>query len=247
MFAMISVIFLAEAVRFSANMSAALSETASGLAKYAYAYEKAAGEPALKEKLGGRLLAVTAVKAKAADMLGSDYIETSPVESGVSGISFIHSSILDSDEMIDLVAVYRIDTPYDFLNIRNPAMTDRARVRAFTGYDNSRSGKHDENAEEMVFITRTGSVYHRSRGCRHLNFNIRTVDMSVLGGQRNNSGAKYYPCEHCARNAAYGAVYITDDGNRYHTSLDCPDLTRDIKEVPISQVGGRAPCSDCSR
>ena len=248
MFAMISVIFLAEAIRFSANMTAALSETATEYAKFAYAYEKCAGGmPQLAEKLGGKVFAATAAKAQVMHMLGSDYIASSPVESGESGISFIHSSVMGEDEMIDLVAVYRIDTPYDLLNISNPVTADRARVRAFTGYDNSKNSKKDKKAEETVFITRTGSVYHRSIGCKHLNFTIRTADMETLNKERNNGGAKYYPCEHCARKAAHGLVYITDDGTRYHTSLDCSDLTRDIKEVPISQAGGRGPCKDCSQ
>ena len=247
MFAMITTIFIAEAVRFSERMTACMGETAQNYAMYAYAYEKVAGEPSLATALGGRILAVTAAKAQVVDLLGEEYVEASPVESGSGGISFIHSSILDTDEMIDLVACYRIDTPYDFLGIRNFPVTDRIRVRAFTGYDNTRKEKADSNTEEMVFITDTGTVYHRSRGCSHLNFNIFTVNLPDIDKNRNNSGAKYYPCEHCAGGISSGMVYITDDGNRYHSTLSCPDLTRKIKEIPISQVGARSPCKDCSQ
>ncbi len=252
LFAMISVMYLTEAVRFSSEMSAVLSETAEEYAKYAYAVEAAGNGagiviPDSIGLIGGRLLGAAAAGAQVREQLGSTYIEESPVEGGAAGISFLRSSVMGNDDMIDLIASYRIDPPYEFLGIIRPVVTDRARVRAFTGYDNTHTGGNDSPAEEYVYITENGSVYHRSRSCRHLNFTVRARDISVIGNERANDGSRYYPCERCAGGVRSGLVYLTDDGNRYHTSLRCPSLTRNIREIPISQAGGRSPCRDCSR
>ena len=244
LFAMISVMSLTEAVRFSSEMSSALCETATEYAKYAYAVRNTVGGPG---DLGGRLLGIAAARTQVTGMLGEEYISQSPVEGGAGGISFLRSSVMGSDDMIDLVASYRIDPYYDFLGIMHPVVTDRARIRGFTGYDNARRGLDEPEEEELVYITEHGSVYHKSRSCRHLNFTIRSRDISQLEHERANDGSRYYPCEYCSRGIRSGMVYLTDDGNRYHTSLRCRSLSRTIREVPISQAGGRPPCRDCSR
>jgi len=240
MFAMLSVSHLTEAVRFSSNMSSALCETSTEYAKYAYAYKKGVAAGALS----GRVIGLTAAKASVLSRLGGGYTEDAPVAGGAGGISFLRSSVLDKNEMIDLVASYRVSTPYNFFGFMDIPVADRARVRAFTGYDNTRKGDSEDETEEMVYITETGTVYHRQRGCRHLNFTIMTSTVSDVENRRANDGSKYYPCS-CAAGIKSGVVYITDDGNRYHATLSCRALKRTIYEVPISSVGGRGACRDC--
>ncbi len=241
LFAMLSVMHLIAAVNFSSALSAGLCETATEYAKYAYAYEKGLSGGGI----GGKIVSMTAAKGSVIGYLGPEFIKNAPLKNGAAGISFLRSSVLDKDEMIDLTADYNISTPYNFFNFKTIKVTDAARVRAFTGYDNSGKGKKDEKeAEEIVYITDSGSVYHCSRGCKHLKLNIMTVNLSDIPSKRANDGSKYYPCS-CASGIKSGVVYITDDGNRYHGTLNCHSLKRTIKEVPISQVGGRSPCKDC--
>lgn len=152
------------------------------------------------------------------------------------------------DDIIDLVKRYDIDVPFDFLNVYKPYAVDRVRVRAFTGYDNTRHGTSDNSEEELVYVTENGSVYHRSLGCSHLNFNIRTVSYMDVSKERANDGSKYYPCEYCCHSQGEHApeVYITNDGNRYHSTLSCGALKRTIHEVPLSTVG-LPPCKECGK
>ncbi|MCR5746751.1 MAG: pilus assembly protein [Lachnospiraceae bacterium] len=207
LFAMLSVMYLTDAVRISSENTAALSEKAYTLAKYAYLGEA-----------------------------GFDKV----------GLSSTIDMINGGDDIIDLTKRYRIDVPFDLLGVYDPYAIDRVRVRAFTGYDNvNHCNDKDKPPEEMVYVTETGSVYHRSLACSHLNLNIKSVDREKISYKRANDGSKYYPCEHCARGKGTPAVvYITDDGNRYHTSLSCPDLKRTIREVPLSEIS-LPPCSEC--
>ena len=126
--------------------------------------------------------------------------------------------------------------PFDLLGAYDPYALDRVRVRAFTGYDNAKHGStNNQTPEEMVYVTEYGTVYHRSLGCSHLNFNIRSVDFANVSKERANNGAKYYACEYCCHShgGTPATVYITDDGNRYHSTLSCGALKRTIHEVPL--------------
>lgn len=208
LFAMLSVMYLTDAIRQSSENTEMLAERAYKYAKYAYVGNAVAG-----------------------DIPASDVFEL----------------INGGDDIIDLVRRYRIDVPFDLLDAFDPYAVDRVRVRAFTGYDNIRHGNSDEEAEEMVYVTEHGSVYHRSLGCSHLNFNIKTVDFENVSKERANDGSKYYPCEYCmAHGGDPAVVYVTDDGNRYHSTLSCGALKRTIREVPLSETS-LPPCSECGR
>ena len=67
-----------------------------------------------------------------------------------------------------------------------------------------------------------------------------------VGSQRNENGAKYYPCEHCARGEKPERLYITTDGDRYHYRLNCSGLKRTIIEIRRSQIGSLRPCKRCA-
>ena len=238
LFFTLTVITIAEAVRFSGNSSAALCEAAKQLSVYSYAIDKGLGGG-----IGSKAVSLVAGQGMAMKELGEKYVEESPVEHGSGGLSFLHSNVLNVDQMVDLVASYKIKTPFSFLGINGFKVVDRARVRAFTGYDNTRREDLSSGDDEIVFVTDYGEVYHRSRSCRHLDLNIRETNMDAVGNERNNNGAKYYPCEYCGGGS--GHLYITDDGDRYHSSITCPALKRGIHAVPLSSVGGRSPCSAC--
>jgi hypothetical protein len=105
----------------------------------------------------------------------------------------------------------------------------------------------DEDEEVLVFITENGTVYHKSASCRHLKLDVRSIAFESLKTLRNSDGKIYYPCEYCGSGIAGGNVFITDYGTRYHSVVTCPALKRKIYTIPISQVGGRGPCSSCGR
>ncbi len=173
--------------------------------------------------------------------IGDKFLDDTPISDAFDIIN-------NGDDIIDLVYRYKINVPFDLLNAYDPYAVDRVRMRAFTGYDNAKHAATDKTAEERVYVTESGSVYHRSLGCSHLNLSIRSIDYKDVLGERANDGSKYYPCEHCCHNNENppAVVYITDDGNRYHSSLSCSALKRTIHEVPISQTG-LPPCKECGK
>ena len=63
----------------------------------------------------------------------------------------------------------------------------------------------------------------------------------------NDSGHKYKRCSYCVKQkmSNLSNVFITPDGDRYHNSLDCLGLTRNVIEVDIKDVGDKGPCSSC--
>ena len=119
-------------------------------------------------------------------------------------------------------------------------------VHAWTGADEQENAGKENTQEEMVYITESGSVYHRKPGCRYLKVSLQQVVGSRVSSMRNTYGEKYAPCESCSRNQRPAAcVYITSTGNRYHNQETCSGLKRTIKLVKLSQVGNMHACSSC--
>ncbi len=115
--------------------------------------------------------------------------------------------------------------------------------RKWTGY-NVLSGSTERTEEEYVYITEHGYSYHRSRNCRHLKVTIQAVTLDDIELMRNRSGGRYRPCERCGGNST-GILFITPEGDRYHSDAACSGLKRTIKTVKLSEVGSRTPCSQC--
>ena len=90
----------------------------------------------------------------------------------------------------------------------------------------------------------TGLVYHKDYHCTHLDLSIRMASGEEVSSLRNESGGKYYACEHCGGGSG-GAVYITSYGDRYHSSLSCSGLKRTVYAVPLSEAVGKGACSKC--
>ncbi|MBO5144723.1 MAG: hypothetical protein J6C19_04215 [Lachnospiraceae bacterium] len=243
LFAFLNMISIIELYRLQGNMSAAMHAAAKEMAVYGYEYQEIKGSPAgVAESLGlTYLYASNQVKRR----LGTDYLDSSPIAGGASSISWLKSSVMQENDCIDLVAEYRIQPPAAIVGYHERFLYNRIRTRAWTGYDNT-EGSGDNTGEEIVYITPEGKVYHKTRGCTYLKQSLSAVDMSFMETERNQNGQKYYPCEECGA-ACKDTVYISNYGNKMHSSLSCSKLKRTILAVPISQTEGRAPCSKCGR
>lgn len=147
------------------------------------------------------------------------------------------------DHRIRLQAEYRIRAGYLFF-LPEIRVTGRASVRAWEGdTEQERSGKE---AEEMVFVTEHGSVYHTSSSCSHLSVTISAAASSKIQGMRNENGETYHACEKCVGEGAVSELlYVTASGNRYHNSLTCSGLKRNVLLVKKSEAAGYPPCSSC--
>ncbi len=123
---------------------------------------------------------------------------------------------------------------------KNMLITQRVKVKDWTGVDISK-------AKENVYITKNGTVYHSTKECSHLIVHISKIAYGQIDEARNDSGGKYSSCEFCGNKKLQkdSYVFITEDGNRYHTELKCSAISRYVIEVDVKEVGERKPCSGC--
>lgn len=139
------------------------------------------------------------------------------------------------------ITIYRSGKPDQFWI--NPFMTEeritqRAVCRGWIGFTEL------DTAETYVYVTPDGNVYHLYRDCTHLELSVRRVSLLTAKSLKNDYGQKYRACEVCGKNCG-GFVYITSEGNRYHSRRNCSGLKRTIRQVPIREAEGRSCCIRC--
>jgi hypothetical protein len=236
------------------------------MAKTAYIYEDFAGiEDALNfdETIFGTEIEIglgdfakslvdqTILEVYARKHLDVDRINHSCIRDGFEGISFYNSEILQGEDAIDIVVRYHVALPIKLIIFDDMRMIQRVRVRAWTGYEVAATytlEEEGESKEQIVYVTTTGKVYHKSASCSHIDLSVSAIQ-GLPTAQRNDSGGKYYPCEKCCKGQqnSYATFYITSDGTRYHSSRSCSKITRNVKEIPIDQVGDRPACKRCGK
>ncbi len=229
LFAMFMVLSVIDLMRFHLNLQEAVHQVAGELAVTAYSEwdctEGSVRADVLK-RLDGRLM------------------DKAPVKDKASGIDFSGTKLNDR-EIVEISASYEAELPYDSLGLFDYRFSTKCVMHTLTGYEKGLDARSvDDREEEYVYITETGTVYHRDRECSYLRLSITETSKDSLKNLRNSSGHKYYPCEKCGRKAG-NTVYITKDGTCYHSSLHCSGLKRTVRCVPLSKVGGRGPCSRC--
>lgn len=164
------------------------------------------------------------------------YVE-SYVPGGSWGISLLRSDL--SGNYVELRADYFVKLPINFFTVHGFAVSQCSKSRKWIGDKDSCS------EEDYVYVTKNGTVYHRSRSCSYLDLSIQTVASATVDTRRNKSGGKYYACSGCVTKDGTGIVYITDYGTCYHQNLACSGLKRTIYLVLLSEVGGKGACSKC--
>ncbi|KAB1438633.1 hypothetical protein [Candidatus Galacturonibacter soehngenii] len=242
-FAICFMMYFTEIVKIQAEVGNELYKQSKDLALYAYVYERAQSNDIIAsgqvENLVSGMLSSLYVKSKITNELGENYFEINHVE---GGISLLLSSYMQEEDMIDVVGIYSIKIPFQFFQIDKVRVIQRARIRAWTGYDASNGS---DTEEEMVYITQYGSVYHVDISCTHINLSVSQIRETQVSNLRNDSGGKYYECELCGDEQGDGSLFITNTGDRYHKRRDCSGIRRGIIAIPISQIEGRQRCQRC--
>ncbi len=161
----------------------------------------------------------------------------------------VHAHILGAtegdSELIVLTKLQKLEPIIPFMGFETAKTIVNCRVRKWTGYDVAGSCVTNEE-KEWVYITPTGSAYHRNPNCSYLNPSIHSAVSSEIEGYRNLSGEKYRQCESCKDVTLTGICFYTEYGNRYHTTLKCSGLKRTIYSVLLSEVEGRHLCNKCA-
>lgn len=245
-FAICFMMYFTEVIRVQAEIGNEIYKVGKELSLYSYVYKQAENNDIINsgqiEEIVSWGLSNLYVKSKISNGLGDDFFTSSGIKNGASGVNLIMSSYMEDEDMIDIVGIYKITIPCNFFHVGEIPVLQRCRMRAWTGYVNS---ANNESTEEIVYITQNGSVYHKTSSCTHINLSISKVSLGNVNNLRNSGGGKYYECELCGGVTNNEEVYITETGDRYHNSKECSGLKRGIMAVPISEVGGRGPCSRC--
>ncbi len=172
------------------------------------------------------------------------------VSGGIDGVTFLGSSFMEEDGIIEVVASYRVKIPVPFFSNFTFPVIQQVKTRGFIGATllkkEEDNGANQNNEDEYVYITESGQAYHSQKDCTYLKVKISCVSKDALRNLRNSSGAIYYPCEACTEgHGEQQSYYITEYGDRYHSSKLCNKIKHNILTIKKSEVGSRRPCSKC--
>lgn len=163
------------------------------------------------------------------------------VEGGMWGVSFVESQF--DEEQIHINVKYRISLPIRLFWSVEFDMQQRADCRRWNGWH---YGADDEVSDVWVYVTETGEVYHMAETCSHLTLSIRSVNKEQLSYLRNENGESYQKCSRCEDESSLGGnVYITNQGDCYHTNLNCSGIRRTVYMIRKSDVEHLRCCSRC--
>lgn len=164
----------------------------------------------------------------------------------VEDVSFSGSQIDRQGNYIVAKAQYETKPIIPLVGIEIP-MQNYYFLRLWTGYDNNESG----SLEGLVYITKTGEVYHTFRDCSHLSLSITSIPKAEIKNARNDLGERYSNCPMCLeikeKEERLENFYITRTGNKYHGNLACAALKRTILCVSLGEVQDRPLCKRCEK
>jgi hypothetical protein len=254
-YAIMAFIYFLQIIYIQEEIQAGITEVAKYASEYAYIYEnvrsKGIGEVEDENYLFNAIDSLTNTtffKTKLKEYVSVEKLDNSCIYGGFNGITMAGSSFMKKDKIIDIVVNYTINIPSIFFHIKNRKIVQRVRTRGLVG--SSRIGKNSEDDDRIVYITKTGTIYHLTKECTHLKLSITPVRSDRVKNLRNQGGGKYKECPLCKNKSikgALGIVYITNYGDCYHTSLNCSGLKRSIICIPLSKVKNRRQCERCGQ
>lgn len=264
-FSIMAFIYIIQILLVQEHIHSAMIQTGEYVSQYAYVYdyiqnyqEDEECSKDIKSQNEDRSLAkaigeVLFLQYKLVGYMDEKLINNSCIIGGTQGIVMVDSKVLEHNDLIELKASYMIKIPFSFLGLRYLNGEQCLNIRGFTGYkpmeDNKDPSNGEKEVDRIVYITRTGTVYHTNEDCTHIRFDIRQSDSTKLGSERNENGGKYYPCESCLKGKKNidSMVYITSNGDRYHISIECSRLKRSIIKIKYSEVKDKGLCSRCGK
>lgn len=162
-------------------------------------------------------------------LLGYENVKTSCVKNGVLLVAD-----MGEEGVVELTAGYFVEIPF-FPRSRTLWLQQKSRRKIWVGKD-----------EDVVYITKTGKVYHLYLDCTYIRHNPRAVSATAIDRQQNSDGNCYTPCHICCKEGLVReTVYITTEGEHYHSSAECVGICKEVITIPITEVGDRPLCSRC--
>lgn len=199
------------------------------------------GRKIAKEVYVNPFVSPSQVEKQMVEHIGKERLNRSIVKGGSTGLDVSKTVVMPGSGMIQMHVKYRILLPISIFGSLTMECEDGFKIKGWNGY--AKNGGFTQR-EDIVYITETGVVYHKDYHCTYLDLSIQMVSKGAVSSLRNENGEKYHACEICG-GASSGNVYITGQGNRYHSSLGCGGLKRKVYAVPVSEVLGKGACSRC--
>lgn len=226
-FAVLCLVYLLEAMAIQTTVRNALYSVGKEIAQQAYI---------------SPMISSAGIRQHIVDNIGEDRLEQSIIVGGAAGIDCSNSVSDWNTAIMDLSVQYRMEIPILMFQIPVISREETLRVKGWTG--NHSTGDAD-GSKEVVYVTENAIVYHNDMHCTYLNPSVRGIIASTIEDARNQSGGKYYACESCGKEKHFGIFYVSNHGDRYHTSLNCSKIKRNIYAVPREDVLGLGGCSKC--
>ncbi|HIX23763.1 MAG TPA: hypothetical protein IAA09_02250 [Candidatus Lachnoclostridium avicola] len=240
------------------QVQAGLEAEGERIAQYAYAAADFAetGEPGLLSGLSrpdlltdlSRSGLLSGLSREAVCRTVENRVKTAEGTGRAVDFSAAKSRILEDGETIDLIVDYAIRLPFPVFFLDEIPQQARCIRRAWTGKDGlgaEGSGRGDEE-NEIVYMGKDGSRYHRSRTCHYLYNDLRAVSAAEVKDLRSQSGNRYRPCAVCGVLGG-PVVYVMPSGESYHFRKDCSSIAAYVRAVPLKSVEHLGACSYCSR
>lgn len=256
LFFVMNLLFLFDSIRLQSGLQAALQQAGEQVCEAAYYTRFGNGDGTTAnyaEQAGGQseaasfILSESFIRSKVTAYLGDAFWQHSCVVGGRAGLSFAGSRIMTEGDRVEIVVNYRIRPFIRVMAFPDFPMQARYCGHAWVGWTPG-SGLPEPSGspgDPTVYVTRYGEVFHRDPGCIYLNPQVRAVPLSQVPGLRSGNGAKYYPCE-CCRPGNSGIVYLTKEGDRYHSDRGCSGIVRHVTKMNDTEAGDRyRPCPVC--
>lgn len=202
----------------------------------------AVGKELAVEAYANPIFTPSQVKKKLVEQIGSKQMEKSMIVGGTTGLDCSESKKYGGTSIMELSVMYRVEIPILMFRIPILRQEETLRIKGWTGYEGNGGAS---NKEDTVYITEHGLVYHTDRDCTYLDLSVKAVNQEKVHDLRNQSGGRYYACRYCGGKSEKQLVYITAYGTRYHSTLDCSRIKRQVYEIPRKQAYGIGGCSKC--
>lgn len=229
------------------QIQGAVEAVGEDLSQYGYVLY-AMGDDAFSEKVdtereeGGLGAGIVSTAYAAASVLGrinGDWIEK---------VSFAGTTV-GEDDMIHIRMAFSMRLPFSVFGLKSLPMEAVCSRRIWNGAEGGRGGIGDvgEGGEEdeIVYIGKSPTRYHRKRTCHYLYNDLKQVPASQIQEIRNQEGKRYQACRSCGASASQAVYYVMPYGTSYHTSGSCRAITAYVQAVPLKEVSHLGECSYC--
>lgn len=220
-----------EMIRLHGKLTFALWDTGKKLAVYEAVTQKA------ELDLPDIGISYIYVESCLTNLLGSEYLDESPLSYGRLGFNFLASDY--NEETVDIALTYEVHPQITIFPYTYSRLGNRFYAKTWTGFNVEGEGT------KYVYVTKYGEVWHSTPDCTHIFIDIKLASRRNIENMQNSNGAYYRLCELCEEEEWRDVVYYTPQGECYHKVRNCSALIRYIRAIEWEPDIPYRACSRC--